>query len=69
MRSLIILLISRKQMERRFGEILKNSLEGIVYIYDKYRVDNYIVDFYIPQLELVIEYDEKHHKKQIKDDN
>ncbi|MEQ2467943.1 MULTISPECIES: DUF559 domain-containing protein [Bacteria] len=56
-------------MERRFGEILKNSLEGIVYIYDKYRVDNYIVDFYIPQLELVIEYDEKHHKKQIKDDN
>lgn len=31
-------------------------------------MDKYIVDFYIPQLELVIEYDEKHHKKQIKDD-
>jgi|SRR5690625_1283233 len=54
--------------ERRFGEMLKNSLEGIVDIYDQYKVDNYIVDFYIPQLELVIEYDEKHHKKQIKDD-
>ncbi|GGA69493.1 DUF559 domain-containing protein [Ornithinibacillus halotolerans] len=54
--------------ERRFGEMLKNSLEGIVDIYDQYKVDNYIVDFYIPQLELVIEYDEKHHKEQIKDD-
>ncbi|NMB18431.1 MAG: DUF559 domain-containing protein [Erysipelothrix sp.] len=54
--------------ERRFGEMLKKPLEGIVDIYDQYKVDKYIVDFYIPQLELVIEYDEKHHKKQIKDD-
>ncbi|WP_047984316.1 DUF559 domain-containing protein [Ornithinibacillus californiensis] len=54
--------------ERRFGEILNNSLEGIVDIYYQYKVDNYMVDFYIPQLELVIEYDEKHHKKQIKVD-
>ena len=55
--------------ERRFREMLNNSLEGIVDIYKQYKVDNYIVDFYIPQLvELVIEYDEKHNEKQIKDD-
>ena len=49
--------------------MLNNSLEGIVDIYKQYKVDNYIVDFYIPQLvELVIEYDEKHNEKQIKDD-
>lgn len=42
--------------------MLNNSLEGIVDIYDQYIVDNYIVDFYITKLELVIEYDEKHHK-------
>ncbi|GAB3807449.1 DUF559 domain-containing protein [Virgibacillus kimchii] len=54
--------------ERRFGEMLNNTLEGIVDVYYQYKVDNYIVDFYIPELELVIEYDEKHHEKQIKDD-
>lgn len=54
--------------ERRFGKMLNNSLEGIVDVYNQYRVDNYIVDFYIPELKLIIEYDEKHHKKQIKED-
>lgn len=49
--------------ERRFVEMLNNSLKGIVDVYNQYKVDNYIVDFYIPQLELVIEYDEKHHEK------
>ncbi|WP_174615157.1 DUF559 domain-containing protein [Virgibacillus ihumii] len=54
--------------EHKFCEMLKGSLKGIVDIYPQYRVNKYIVDFYIPQLELVIEYDEKHHVKQIMDD-
>lgn len=54
--------------ERKFGELLRNSLEGIVDIYKQYKMDKYMVDFYIPQLKLVIEYDEKHHLKQINED-
>lgn len=54
--------------EREFGEILKGTLEEIVAIYVQFRVERYIVDFYIPELYLVIEYDEKHHTKQIESD-
>lgn len=54
--------------EREFGELLKKSLEGIVEVTTQYRVDKYIVDFYLPDVSLVIEFDEKHHKKQLKED-
>lgn len=36
--------------ERRFGEMINNSLEGIVDVYDQHKVDNYIVDYYVPEL-------------------
>lgn len=54
--------------ERKFGEMLKSSLEGILDIYSQFGVEKYIADFYIPDLKLVIEYDEKHHRKQIESD-
>lgn len=54
--------------EQRFGKMLKDTLEGIVDIYTQFKVEKYIVDFYLPEVGLVIEYDEKHHKKQIDED-
>ncbi|MDC3418339.1 hypothetical protein [Aquibacillus salsiterrae] len=51
--------------EREFGELLMKSLEGIVEVIPQYRIDKYIVDFYLPDLSLVVEYDEKHLKKAI----
>lgn len=54
--------------ERNFGEMLKASLEGITEIFMQHRVEGFIVDFYLPEISLVIEYDEKHHDKQIEED-
>jgi very-short-patch-repair endonuclease len=54
--------------ERKFGNMLKSTLDGVVDIYTQFKVEKYIVDFYISEVGLVIEYDEKHHKKQIDED-
>jgi very-short-patch-repair endonuclease len=57
--------------EEEFGSILHNIFIGILTIKKQYLFDAFNVDFYIPELKLVIEYDEKHHKyekHQIKDD-
>ncbi len=54
--------------EREFGELLEKSLKGIVEVISQYRVDKYTVDFYLPDVSLVIEYDEQHHKKQLDED-
>lgn len=49
--------------ERIFAVLLQETLEGIVDVFSQYRIDNYIVDFYIPEVNLIIEYDEKYHTK------
>src|SRR5690625_2788914 len=54
--------------EQQFGKMLKSTLDGIVDIYTQFKVEKYIVDFYIPEIGLIIEYDEKHHRKQIDED-
>ncbi|WP_164670460.1 DUF559 domain-containing protein [Virgibacillus doumboii] len=54
--------------ERKFGKMLKSTFDGVVDIYTQFKVEKYIIDFYIPEVRLVIEYDEKHHKKQIVND-
>jgi len=54
--------------EQQFGKMMKSTLDGIVDIYTQFKVEKYIVDFYLPEVGLVIEYDEKHHKKQIDED-
>lgn len=54
--------------EQQFGKMLKSTLDSIVDIHTQFKVDKYIVDFYIPEVGLVIEYDEKHHIKQIDED-
>ena len=48
--------------ERNFKEILDQSLKDIMEFKYQYRVNGYIVDFYFPQLNLCVEYDECHHE-------
>lgn len=54
--------------ERIFADLVLGALEGIVDVLLQYKIDNYIVDFYIPEANLIVEYDEKYHLKQVKED-
>lgn len=49
--------------EWKFGNMLKSILDGVVDIDTQFKVEEYIVDFYVSEVGLVFEYDEKHHKK------
>ena len=48
--------------ERQFSELLMGLLSDIVKIKPHYRLQGYILDFYIPELKLGIEYDEYPHQ-------
>lgn len=48
--------------ERDFSSLLIGALEGLESVLPQYRVGSYIVDFYLPNSRIVVEYDEKHHK-------
>lgn len=48
--------------EYQFRELLLGALAGIVCVESQYSVSGYIVDFYIPEANLAIEYDERHHR-------
>jgi len=54
--------------ELYFAELLINTFKGVLEIKQQYPVCNYLVDFYIPKLNLVIEYDENYHKYTIDKD-
>jgi len=49
--------------ERDFWEILSSLLRDITKIIPQYKIMEYLIDFYIPEYDLAIEYDEKHHDK------
>jgi hypothetical protein len=53
---------SRQEIE--FGKELKNFIKTIynLEVQTQYFVKNYKLDFYIPELNLAIEFDEKHHR-------
>lgn len=52
--------ISRKEIE--FGSMLIEALEELdLEVKTQYNVDGYRIDFYIPKLNIAIEYDEEHH--------
>ena len=36
---------------------------GKIHFFDNFQIGNYFVDYYEPELNIVIEYDEKHHFK------
>lgn len=46
-----------------FGEEIVFNLFENYKIHSQYTVGSYIVDWYIPELNIVIEFDEKHHKR------
>lgn len=50
--------------ERQFHELLMGLLSGIVEIKPQYRIRGYIIDFYIPEMNLGIEYDEYPHQQE-----
>jgi len=50
------------RQERDFGDLLFGSLDGITTVLSQHRLGGYCVDFYLPALSLVVEFDERHHK-------
>lgn len=54
--------------ERNFKEILDKSLQGILEFKYQHQVSKYIIDFYFPELNLCVEYDETHHKHTVEKD-
>jgi very-short-patch-repair endonuclease len=47
--------------EKEYGKLLENVFKDITKIVPQFPVDNYRIDFYLPQFNIAIEYDEKHH--------
>jgi very-short-patch-repair endonuclease len=57
---LVALVVPR--LETKFGHLL-DCLSGICTVVPQQIFGKYLVDFYIPQIGLAVEYDEKHHRK------
>ena len=49
--------------ERNFAEALTTTLQGIASIDRQFRVMGYSLDFFLPEYDLAVEYDEPHHSK------
>ena len=61
--------IAMKRMHRKeyhFNEIIENLFNKYKII-PQFQVMNYRIDWYIPELKLAIEYDEKYHENQIEE--
>jgi len=56
-----VLIRERSRDEIIFGESLKTILNNISNIIEQYQVVEYRIDFYLPEYNLAIEYNEKHH--------
>lgn len=53
----------RSRKEWDFGVLLLGALRGITPIVEQHRFGAYYADFYFPELRLVVEFDELHHKR------
>ena len=61
--------VSNERLEISFFKLLKEALEEIdVKLIHQYYVSGYRIDFFIPEYNLAIEYDEEHHKLRTKED-
>jgi very-short-patch-repair endonuclease len=58
----------RTRKELLFEINLIEILSGITRVIPQYKVLNYRIDFYLPELNIAIEYDEKHHNSKKKSD-
>lgn len=54
----------QKRKEYYFKDLLLSSLKDICRVYSQYSLGKYFLDYFIPEYNLVIEYDENHHKIQ-----
>ena len=58
------------RFEVAFGDMLTEALNEIdLEVIPQYNVDGYRIDFYIPSLNIAVEYDEEHHYNQINQSN
>jgi len=64
-----VIQIPRTRKELLFEINLNELLDGITTVIPQYPVLNYRIDFYLPELNIAIEYDEKHHNSNKKSDN
>jgi phage anti-repressor protein len=63
-----VIQITKTRKELLFEIKLNEILDGISTIIPQYKVLNYRIDFYLPELNVAIEYDEKHHNSKKKSD-
>ena len=63
-----VIQITKTRKELLFEVNLNELLDGISTIIPQYKVLNYRIDFYLPELNIAIEYDEKHHNSKKKSD-
>ena len=54
--------------EIHFRQLLAGALSGICTVVPQFQVKKFRVDFYIPEFNIPIEYDEPHHSKSKKQD-
>jgi very-short-patch-repair endonuclease len=52
-----------QRQERGFASLMLKLLDGITVVQTQYHVGPYLVDFYLPDFRVAIEYDEAHHHK------
>ena len=57
---------TRKEM--LFEIDIKEALKGVTTIISQYQVLNYRIDFYLPDLNIAVEYDEIYHKSNVESD-
>jgi very-short-patch-repair endonuclease len=53
----------RSKREWSFAELLVGVLRGITPVLEQHQMGPYYVDFFLPELNLVVEYDEGHHSR------
>ncbi|BDI29354.1 hypothetical protein CCAX7_14050 [Capsulimonas corticalis] len=49
--------------ELKFGEMLSALLQDITLVQRQFPVAGFLVDFYLPEMNIVVEFDEGHHEK------
>jgi hypothetical protein len=60
--------IPTERREFKFGEEIVNNLFSGYEIIPQFQVQDYFVDWYIPELKLAVEFNEKHHKYKKRED-
>lgn len=55
--------IVQERQERGFTKLILKLLEGVTAVHTQYRVGPHLLDIYLPEFAVAIEYDEAHHSK------